>query len=245
MSPASLAGSDGLLSTCPMAEAACGPGAGASCAVEAMVESSSADWGSYRRAKRVLDVVFSLVVLAGLSGGLLLIALAIKWENAKAPVIFKQTRIGKNGRPFTLYKFRTMCVDAEEQLFALRDMNKRAAPLFKMSNDPRVTPVGRFLRKMALDELPQFVNVIKGDISVVGPRPMLPAEIDACAPCQRKRLLIDQGITCYWQTRKNRDHISFDEHIGLDLLYVKKCSVWTDAKLVIQTVGTVLMGQGD
>lgn len=239
------AGFKGLLPTCPMAEESCGPGAGASCAVETLVECSSADRGFYRRAKRVLDVAFSLIVLAGLSGVLLLIALAIKRENAEAPVIFKQTRIGKNGRPFTLYKFRTMCVGAEDQLAGLREKNERAAPLFKMRDDPRVTPVGRFLRKMALDELPQFLNVIKGDISVVGPRPMLPAEIDACTPCQRKRLLVEQGITCYWQTRKNRDHISFDEHIGLDLLYIKKRSIWADIKLVVQTIGAVLMGQGD
>lgn len=217
---------------------------GAFCAIDHAVEQLYSRRTFYRLTKRLFDIVFSLCVLISFSGLYLLITVAIKIENPCAPVIFKQTRIGKDGHPFTIFKFRTMCEDAENQLARLRQFNEKTEPLFKIKNDPRITPVGRFLRKLSLDELPQFVNVLKGDLSVVGPRPMLPEEIAFCSSCQRRRLLIRQGITCFWQTRRNRDVISFDEQMSLDLLYLKKCGLWTDGKLIIQTIGCVLMAQG-
>ena len=124
-------------------------------------------------------------------------------------------------------------------------VNEKTGPVFKMRDDPRVTRVGRLLRRVSLDELPQFANVLKGDLSVVGPRPALPSEVAAYTPRQRQRLLVKSGITCYWQTRRNRDSITFDEWVDLDLLYIKKCGALADLKLIVQTVGCVLTAQGN
>ncbi len=200
-------------------------------------------WG-YRFVKRAFDIAFSLVIMVLFSWLFAVIAIAIKVEDPKGPVIFKQRRVTKDGREFTMYKFRSMCVDAEAKLDDLRKANEKTGPVFKMANDPRVTKVGRVIRKVSIDELPQFVNVLKGDLSVVGPRPALPSEVLKYTPRQRQRLLAKAGITCYWQTRKNRDAITFDEWVDLDLMYIKQCSVWADFKLVIQTIGVVLTAQG-
>ena len=143
-----------------------------------------------------------------------------------------------------MYKFRSMCVDAEDRLEGLRELNEKTGPVFKMRDDPRVTRVGKWLRKLSLDELPQFVNVLCSDMSIVGPRPALPAEVATYDDYQRQRLLVKPGLTCYWQTRRNRDSITFDEWVDLDLLYIEKCSVWSDLKLIVQTVGVVLTAQG-
>lgn len=144
-----------------------------------------------------------------------------------------------------MYKFRSMVIDAEARLSQLIGSNEKTGPVFKLHDDPRVTRVGRVIRKMSMDELPQFLNVLMGDLSVVGPRPALPREVAAYTPRQRQRLLVKQGLTCYWQTRRNRDSITFDEWVNLDLLYIRKCSAWTDLKLIVQTVGCVLTAQGN
>ena len=198
----------------------------------------------YRFFKRLFDIAFSLFVLIAFSWLFLIVAIAIKVDDPAGPVLFKQKRVAKDGREFQMYKFRSMCVDAESRLDELRSLNEKTGPVFKMSDDPRVTRVGHWLRKLSLDELPQFVNVLKNDLAVVGPRPALIAEVVTYTPRQRQRLLVKPGITCYWQTRRNRDSITFDEWIELDLLYVKKCSLWTDFKLIVQTVGCVLTAQG-
>lgn len=199
----------------------------------------------YRFVKRAFDVAFSLAVLVCLSWLFAIIAIAIKLDDPAGPVIFKQTRVGRGGREFTMYKFRSMVADAESRLDGLRASNEKTGPVFKLRDDPRVTRVGHVLRKVSLDELPQFVNVLKGDLSVVGPRPALPSEVTEYTPRQRQRLLVKQGLTCYWQTRRDRDSITFDEWIELDLLYIRKCSFWTDVKLIVQTVGCVLTAQGN
>ena len=160
-------------------------------------------------------------------------------------MFFRQERVGKNGRTFYMYKFRSMCVDAEEKLAELKVLNEKTGPVFKMRDDPRVTHVGKWLRKLSLDELPQFVNVLLGDMSVVGPRPALPVEAATYDAYQAQRLLVKPGLTCYWQAHRNRDAVTFDEWVDLDLLYIEKCSVWNDLKLVIQTVGVVLTAQGN
>lgn len=201
-------------------------------------------WG-YRICKRAFDVVFSLIVLVFLSWLYLIIAIAIKLDDPHGPVIFAQTRIGKDGREFRMYKFRSMVTDAETRLAQLLERNEKTGPVFKMAHDPRVTRVGRILRKVSLDELPQFVNVFKGDLSVVGPRPALPREVAEYSPRQHQRLLVKQGLTCYWQTRRDRDSITFDEWVDLDLLYIRQCSAWADFKLIVQTVGCVLTAQGN
>ncbi len=198
----------------------------------------------YRVAKRLFDIMFSLLVLVLLSWVYAAVAIAIK-RDSEGPVFFKQERVGKDGKTFKMYKFRSMYVDAEERLKDLQDLNEKDGPVFKIKDDPRITRVGHFIRKTSIDELPQFINVLKGDMSIVGPRPALPREVRQYTPYQRQRLLVKPGITCFWQTRRNRDDISFDEWVGLDLLYIKKCSVLTDLKLIIQTVGVVLTAQGN
>lgn len=200
---------------------------------------------AYRFVKRAFDIVFSLIVLVCFCWLFAIIAIAVKLDDPKGPVLFRQTRVTKDGREFNIYKFRSMFADAEERLAELRSLNEKTGPVFKMRDDPRVTRVGRLLRRVSLDEMPQFVNVLKGDLSVVGPRPALPSEVAEYTPYQRQRLLVKQGITCYWQTRRNRDSITFDEWVDLDLLYIKKCSLWTDIKLIVQTVGCVLTFQGE
>ena len=203
----------------------------------------------YRFAKRTFDIAFSALMIVCFCWLFVLIAVLIKIDDPKGPVFFKQKRVGKldakgNPKYFTMYKFRSMCVDAESKLPELRELNEKTGPVFKIADDPRVTRVGKWLRKLSLDELPQFVNALKGDISIVGPRPALPAEVMTYNDYQKQRLLVKPGITCYWQTRRNRDSITFDEWVDLDLLYVKQCSAWADFKLVVQTVGVVLTAQG-
>lgn len=199
---------------------------------------------AYRAVKRAFDVCFSACVLVCLSWLFLIVAVAIKLDDPEGPVIFSQARVGRDGREFRMYKFRSMCADAESRLAELAGRNEKDGPVFKMADDPRVTRVGRLLRKTSIDELPQFVNVLVGDISVVGPRPALPKEVAQYTLRQRQRLSVKQGITCYWQTRRNRDSITFDEWVDLDLVYVKKCGIWSDLKLIVQTVGCVLTAQG-
>jgi exopolysaccharide biosynthesis polyprenyl glycosylphosphotransferase len=198
----------------------------------------------YRVAKRLFDIMFSLLVLVLLSWVYAAVAIAIK-HDSEGPVFFNQERVGKDGKTFKMHKFRSMYVDAEERLKDLQDLNEKDGPVFKIKDDPRITHVGHFIRKTSIDELPQFINVLKGDMSIVGPRPALPREVRQYTPYQKERLLVKPGITCFWQTRRNRDDISFDEWVGLDLLYIKKCSVLTDLKLIIQTIGVVLTAQGN
>ena len=172
---------------------------------------------AYRFVKRVFDFAFSAAVLVLLSWLFVIIAILVKVDDPKGPVFFKQTRVGKNGREFEMLKFRSMCVDAEEKLADLKELNEKTGPVFKIAEDPRITRVGKWLRKLSLDELPQFINVLRSDMSVVGPRPALPNEVATYNDYQRQRLLVKPGMTCYWQTRRNRDSITFDEWVDLDL----------------------------
>lgn len=198
----------------------------------------------YRAIKRIFDITCSAAVFALFWWLFVLIALAIKLDTPGS-VIFKQERLTKDGKRFTMYKFRTMYQDAEHHLEHLLKLNEKDGPVFKIADDPRITRVGRILRKTSMDELPQFVNVLLGSMSVVGPRPALVREASEYHWRARQRLLVKAGITCYWQTRRNRDAISFDDWVELDLTYIKKCSLWTDFKIIIQTVGIVLTAQGE
>ncbi len=199
---------------------------------------------AYRAIKRLFDIAFSLLMLVAFSWLFVIVAIAIKADDPDGPVFFGQKRIGRDGKPFRMWKFRSMCTDAEARLMELQARNEKDGPVFKMADDPRITRVGRVIRKMSIDELPQFFNVLIGQMSVVGPRPALPKEVATYTPRQKQRLLVKPGMTCYWQTRRNRDAISFAEWVELDLLYIKKCSAWSDFKLVIQTIGVVLTAQG-
>ena len=200
---------------------------------------------AYRFVKRTFDVAFSAAVMVAFSWLYAGVALAVKIDDPKGPILFRQTRVGKDGREFTMYKFRSMVVDAEERLAELQDLNEKTGPVFKIAEDPRITRVGKFIRKLSLDEMPQFLNVLKGDMSVIGPRPALPSEVRTYTDYQRQRLLVKAGLSCYWQTRRNRDTITFDEWIDLDLLYIRQCGIWTDFKLIVQTIGGVLTAQGN
>lgn len=219
-------------------------GDGADPKVAAAAERLETGRRGYRFCKRAFDIIFSIVVLTCLSWLYLVIAIAIKLDDPHGPVIFSQTRVGKNGREFRMYKFRSMVVDAEKRLPKLLDMNEKTGPVFKLQNDPRVTRVGRFLRRASLDELPQFANVLKGDLSVVGPRPALPKEVAEYTSRDCQRLLVKQGLTCFWQVEPDRDSIGFSDWVNLDLRYIRECGVVTDFKLIIRTVGSVLTAQG-
>ena len=199
----------------------------------------------YRTLKRLFDVVFSLCVLVILSPLFLVLALAVWLDDPKGSPLFFQERVGTRGRTFRMVKFRTMCVDAESRLDDLMYANEKDGPVFKIAEDPRVTRVGRLLRKTSLDELPQFWNVLVGDMSVVGPRPALPREVERYTQHDRLRLSVKPGITCYWQTRRNRDAIPFGEWVDLDLFYIQHASMRCDLALIVKTVGCVLMAQGE
>ena len=199
----------------------------------------------YRVVKRTFDILFSACVLVVLSPLLLLVALVVWIDDPHGSPIFFQERVGKRGKTFRMAKFRSMYVDAEDRLHELLDANEKDGPVFKIKDDPRITRVGKLIRKTSIDELPQFWNVLVGDMSVVGPRPALPREVRQYALRDQLRLAMKPGITCYWQTRRNRDSISFEEWIDLDLLYILQCGPWADIKLIVQTVGCVLTFQGE
>lgn len=183
--------------------------------------------------KRTMDIVFSLAGSILLSPVMIIVAAAIKLDS-KGPAIFSQVRIGLNGKPFRMYKFRSMVSGAEELLDKLKDRNEMTGPMFKMKEDPRVTRVGRFIRKTSLDELPQLFNVIKGEMSLVGPRPNLPREVVKFTKRQRMKLLVKPGLTCYWQVM-GRSNIDFDGWMKLDLKYIRDRSTLLDLKLIFKT----------
>ncbi|MEM7014589.1 MAG: sugar transferase [Verrucomicrobiota bacterium] len=192
--------------------------------------------------KAMFDWLGALFFAIVLSPVLAFLALAIKL-GSNGPVIFKQTRVGRNGRHFTLYKFRSMYVDAEERRQQLQDKNERDGPVFKIKNDPRITTIGRFLRRSSLDELPQLFNVLKGEMSLVGPRPPLQSEVDEYHRFQRRRLSMPPGMTGLWQV-SGRSNLSFDESMELDLSYIDNWSFWLDLKLLFRTAFAIVRGTG-
>ena len=187
----------------------------------------------YLIAKRATDIVLSSIGLLLLSPIMIIVAIAIKIDS-KGPIIFKQTRVGKDEVLFGMYKFRSMVSNAEELRDDLQSKNEMSGPMFKMKNDPRITKVGRFIRKTSIDELPQLVNVLKGDMSLVGPRPSLPREVKEFKPWMKERLIIKPGITCFWQV-SGRNNISFEEWMKLDIRYVREMNYWLDIKLIFKT----------
>lgn len=192
--------------------------------------------------KRVLDMVFSACTLVFLSPVLLAIAIAVKLDS-HGPVFYSSERIGKKGRVFRCTKFRTMVRDAEKKRAEIMHMNERDGILFKITDDPRITKVGRFLRKYSLDELPQFFNVLRGDMSVVGPRPPIASEVREYKLSHLRRLDVTPGITGLWQVQGRQDP-SFDSYISLDVTYIENWSVWLDIKIILRTIGVVFAGTG-
>ncbi|MCB0322679.1 MAG: sugar transferase [Bdellovibrionales bacterium] len=193
--------------------------------------------------KRLLDVAISGVLLFVLSPMLLVVALLIKLETP-GPVFFRQRRVGLNGRTFILLKFRSMVDDAERMLEELRHQNEMQGPVFKLKNDPRVTRIGRFIRRFSIDELPQLINVLKGDMSLVGPRPPLPEEVSLYLRRHRRRLSMRPGLTCTWQVSGRNEIPDFDEWTRLDLEYIDNWTLREDLKLLLRTVPAVLVGTG-
>nr|WP_089010206.1 sugar transferase [Micromonospora viridifaciens] len=200
--------------------------------------------GGRRVVKAVFDRVSALVLLIFAVPLLLAITLLVRLApGAGGPAVFRQVRVGKNGRPFTIYKFRTMYVDAEERLAELLDRNETDGELFKMRRDPRVTPVGRWLRRLSLDEIPQLVNVLKGDMSLVGPRPPLPREVANYPSDMRRRLVVKPGLTGLWQV-SGRSDLSWEESIRLDLSYVENWSLTMDLAILARTLSAVIRSSG-
>lgn len=187
----------------------------------------------YLIAKRVTDIVCSIIGLVVLSPILIITAIAIKIDS-KGPVFFKQDRVGKDEQLFSMYKFRSMVVNAEELKKNLEDENEMSGPMFKIKKDPRITKVGRFIRKTSIDELPQLFNVLKGDMSLVGPRPSLPKEVAAFEPWMKERLTVLPGLTCIWQV-SGRNNIPFKQWMELDIKYVRERSYLLDLKLIFKT----------
>ncbi len=204
----------------------------------------SRSFARYWKRKRVFDICMASILLICTSPVMLLVALAIKLEDMKSPVVYMQKRIGRHGKPFDLYKFRTMVMNADELKAQLMDRNEMDGPVFKMKDDPRITHMGRFLRRTSLDELPQFYNVLKGDMSVVGPRPPLPEEVEQYDDYQKLRLLVTPGITCIWQTQPNRNSIAFDDWVDMDLDYIERRTMCFDLKLILKTPFVMIKRDG-
>ncbi|MCD9023680.1 sugar transferase [Cohnella silvisoli] len=185
--------------------------------------------------KRMLDIILASIGIIVFSPVYLLVALAIKWDDPKGKIFFQQTRVGRNGKPFQMYKFRSMVSNANQILDELLHLNEINGAMFKMKNDPRITRVGRFIRRTSLDELPQFINVLKGNMSMVGPRPPLPQEVENYSAYDRQRLQVVPGCTGLWQV-SGRSAIDFKAMVELDLKYMKERSIWFDIKLIFLTI---------
>jgi len=199
--------------------------------------------GGTHVAKRVVDIVGSACALIMLSPLLLVVALLVKLED-RGPVLFRQVRVGKNGREFKMLKFRSMRVDAEARLKELLAKNQHNGGVtFKIKDDPRVTRIGKWIRKYSVDEFPQFWNVFRGDMSLVGPRPPVPREVALYTLADRRRLAVKPGITCIWQV-SGRAEIDFPGQVQLDVRYIESRSLWEDIKILFKTIPAVLTGSG-
>ena len=197
----------------------------------------------YEFFKRAMDIVCSGLALLILSPLFLILAIAVRSDGG--PAFYTQERVGKDGKLFRIFKFRSMCMNADspEMLAKLAALNEMDGPAFKIKNDPRITKVGRFIRRTSLDELPQLINIFIGDMTIVGPRPPLVSEVAQYTDYQRQRLLVKQGLTCYWQC-SGRNNINFQEWVELDLKYIRERSLWTDIKIIFKTIPAVLSGDG-
>lgn len=184
--------------------------------------------------KRVIDIFGSLIGLIIFSPIFILISIAIKLEDPKGKILFCQKRVGINSNVFKMYKFRSMVSNAEELLEHVSKLNEMNGPVFKIKDDPRVTKVGRFIRKTSLDEIPQFINILKGDMTFVGPRPPLASEVEQYSDYEMQRLMVKPGLTCYWQIC-GRNSIDFDEWVELDLKYIEERNTFIDIKIILKT----------
>lgn len=197
----------------------------------------------YFFSKRCLDILLASLGCVLLTPIFLIIAILIKKEDLRGTVFFKQVRIGQHGVPFVMYKFRTMEMNAEQKLAALKDKNEASGPLFKIRNDPRITKIGSYLRRFSLDELPQLINVLRGQMSLVGPRPALPSEVAQFCELERKRMVVKPGCSGLAQV-SGRSDLPFSEMILYDLEYVSKCSIRMDLLIILKTIGIIIFPKG-
>lgn len=197
----------------------------------------------YEFFKRFFDIVLSVLALIVLSPLFLVIAIMIKCEDG-GKVFFKQTRLTKGAKEFDMYKFRSMCPNAESQLDSLLNQNEMEGPAFKMENDPRITKIGKFIRKTSIDELPQLINIIKGEMSIIGPRPPLVREVEEYTDYHMHRLDVKTGLSCYRECYGRSNIHDFDEWVESDLKYIRERSLWVDLKVILLTVKVVLTGEG-
>ena len=195
--------------------------------------------------RRTQDILLSLLALLVLWPLMLIVAIIIVIDSPGASPIFSQMRNGRNGKEFKFYKFRSMCPNADKMLDDLLDQNEMEGPVFKIKDDPRITRVGKFIRKTSIDELPQLFNILKGDMSIVGPRPALPREVEQYSDYERQRLYVTPGLTCYWQIQPERNTLTFEQWLELDLKYIQERSFTTDWKIIFKTFGAVLGMNGE
>lgn len=198
----------------------------------------------YLLCKRAQDILLSALALVALSPLLLVVAVLILADDPGGGPFFTQDRSGKDGKVFKMYKFRTMCVDAEARLAEVLQYNEMQGPVFKIKDDPRITRIGKYLRRTSIDELPQLLNVLRGEMSIVGPRPLPAREVAVHTPYQKQRLRVKPGLTCFWQVQPRRNTISFDDWVELDLRYIRERSFLLDWKLIFLTVAALLRGDG-
>ena len=209
--------------------------------LEAIIEKS---YASYWRKKRLFDILFATLILLFFLPLMIVISLIIVIDDPSAGPFFRQIRVGRHGEEFYMYKFRTMRANADEMIEELAKRNEMDGPVFKMREDPRITRAGKFLRKVSLDELMQFFNVLKGDMTLVGPRPPLPREVQFYTDYQKLRLLVTPGITCTWQISKNRNDIPFEQWVEMDIEYIQTRTYLNDLKIMLKTPIVMLTATG-
>ncbi len=209
--------------------------------LEKLIEKS---YYSYWKKKRIFDVTVTLIILIFLIIPILITALVVFLDDPKGSPFYKQVRIGRHGKPFEMYKFRSMYVDAEKRKKDLMDSNEMDGPVFKMKNDPRITRVGRFIRKYSIDEIPQLFNVLIGNMSIVGPRPALPDEVEKYTDYDKLRLVVTPGITCTWQIMPDKNDIPYEKWLEMDLEYIETRTTLKDIKIILKTPFAMLRANG-
>lgn len=200
---------------------------------------------SYWYVRRAQDIILSLLALIVLAIPMLIVALVIWIDSPGGSPLFTQKRVGRNGKTFNFLKFRSMVPNAEDKLNDLLSMNEMNGPVFKIKEDPRITRVGKFIRKTGIDELPQLINILLGDMSIVGPRPPLPREVEQYGEYEKQRLFVTPGLTCYWQIQPKRNRLSFNDWMELDLKYIQERSFLTDWKIIFGTLRAVIGMNGE
>lgn len=209
-----------------------------------LAELIDTSYSTYWKYKRSFDIFFASIILLFFLPLMAIIALVIVIDDPSAGPFYKQVRVGRHGKEFYMYKFRTMRAGADKMIDDLVKQNEMDGPVFKMKEDPRITRVGKFLRKVSLDELMQFFNVLKGDMTLVGPRPPLPREVKYYTDYQRLRLIVTPGITCTWQIHKNRNDVPFDEWVEMDIKYIDTRSYRNDIMIMLKTPIAMLTATG-